>query len=176
MHSTDIRQKFFDYFTSRGHTECRPAQLLPDDPTLLLTNAGMNQFKPNSWVKVAPAAPRLTSVQKCARTVDIARMSAAPPGTPLSSRCWKLLVRRLLQSRGDRVRVGGAHRGLPAAGDRLWVTVYLDDDESVDLWRRLGVPAGRIQRLGWRTTTVDGGARAVRPVIGDLLRPGPGGR
>ena len=71
MRSTQIRSTFIDFFTARGHHRVPSSPLVLDDPTLLLTNAGMNQFKPYFLGETTPAFPRATSIQKCARTSDI---------------------------------------------------------------------------------------------------------
>ncbi|MQA26741.1 MAG: alanine--tRNA ligase [Micromonosporaceae bacterium] len=148
MRSTDIRRIFFDYFTARGHTKVPSSPLIPDDPTLLLANAGMNQFKPYFLGEVPPPYPRATTVQKCARTSDIDNVGRTTRHATFFemlgnfsfgdyfkpdaiAHAWELLTERY-----------GLDR------DRLWITVYKDDDEAIDLWRRMGVPAARIQRLG----------------------------
>ncbi|GAA2494014.1 alanine--tRNA ligase [Winogradskya humida] len=148
MRSTEIRRIFFDYFTSRGHTRVPSSPLVPDDPTLLLANAGMNQFKPYFLGEVPPPYPRAVSVQKCARTSDIDNVGRTTRHATffemlgnfsfgdyfkaeVITYAWELLTE---------------HYHLDP--DRLWITVYQDDDEAADLWRQVGVPAERIQRLG----------------------------
>ncbi|MDP9498171.1 MAG: alanine--tRNA ligase, partial [Actinomycetota bacterium] len=154
MRSDEIRARFLDHFTARGHTLVPSASLIADDPTLLLVNAGMVPFKPYFLGEQQPPFPRATSVQKCVRTLDIDEVGKTTRhgsffqmagnfsfgdyfkegAIPLA---WELLTR----STGE----GGY--GFPE--DRLWVTVYRDDDEAADLWRRVvGVPDERIQRRG----------------------------
>jgi alanyl-tRNA synthetase len=148
VRSTEIRRIFFDFFTSRGHTRVPSSPLVPDDPTLLLANAGMNQFKPFFLGEVPPPYPRAVSVQKCARTSDIDNVGRTTRHATffemlgnfsfgdyfkaeVITYAWELLTE---------------HYRLDP--DRLWITVYQDDDEAADLWRQVGVPAERIQRLG----------------------------
>jgi alanyl-tRNA synthetase len=153
MRSDEIRQRFLDYFGSRDHAVVPSASLLADDPTLLLVNAGMVPFKPYFLGEVAPPWPRATSVQKCVRTLDIDEVGKTTRhgsffqmagnfsfgdyfkdgAIPLA---WDLLTKPTIEG------------GYGFDESRLWVTVYLDDDESADIWRRVGVPDERIQRRG----------------------------
>ncbi|MFI6242764.1 alanine--tRNA ligase [Micromonospora sp. NPDC050795] len=148
MRSDEIRTTFFDFFTSRGHNRVPSSPLIPDDPTLLLANAGMNQFKPYFLGEVQPAYPRATTVQKCARTSDIENVGR----TTRHATFFEMLGNF---SFGDYFKADAItyawellteHYHLDP--ERLWITVYRDDDEAFDLWRRVGVPAERIQRLG----------------------------
>ncbi|MFC6883793.1 MULTISPECIES: alanine--tRNA ligase [Actinomadura] len=148
MRSADIRSTFFDFFRERGHRAVPSSPLVPDDPTLLLTNAGMNQFKPYLLGETEPPHPRAVTVQKCARTSDIENVGRTTRHTTFFEMLGNF-------SFGDYFKAEAIawswelftrHFGLDPA--RLWVTVYLDDDEAERLWRRAGVPADRIQRLG----------------------------
>ncbi|MEI7777940.1 MAG: alanine--tRNA ligase [Actinomycetes bacterium] len=154
MESAEIRSRFLRYFEGKGHTIVPSASLLADDPTLLLVNAGMVPFKPYFLGEAAPPYQRATSVQKCVRTLDIDEVGKTTRHASFFQMCgnfsfgdyfkadaipfaWELLTKS--------VSDGGF--GFPE--DRLWVTVYHDDDESVALWRdEVGVPEGRIQRRG----------------------------
>jgi len=147
MNSTEIRRRFTDYFVERNHRLVPSSPLIPNDPTLLLANAGMNQFKPYFLGEVEPDYRRATSVQKCTRTSDIEVVGDRSHATFFEmlgnfsfgdyfkegaiAYAWELVTERF---------------GLEP--DRLWITVYLDDDEAVGHWRDIGVPAERIQRLG----------------------------
>src|SRR5829696_9016998 len=147
MNSTQIRRRFTDFFVERNHRLVPSSPLIPNDPTLLLANAGMNQFKPYFLGDVEPDYRRATSVQKCTRTSDIENVGDA-------SHCtfFEMLGNF---SFGDYFKEGAIayawelvteEFGLDP--DRLWITVYLDDDEAAGHWRQIGVPAERIQRLG----------------------------
>ncbi len=154
MDSAEIRRRFLAFFTDRGHTPVPSASLLLDDPTLLFVNAGMVPFKPYFLGQATPPYPRATSVQKCVRTLDIEEVGKTtrhasffqmagnfsfgdyfkPGAIPFA---WELLT--------GSVADGGY--GFPE--DRLWVTVFQDDDEAIDLWHReVGLPLERIQRRG----------------------------
>ncbi|WP_422773555.1 alanine--tRNA ligase [Plantactinospora sp. WMMC1484] len=148
MRSSDIRRTFLDYFTARGHTPVPSSPLIPDDPTLLLTIAGMNQFTPYLLGDATPPAPRLTSVQKCVRTSDIDNVGR----TTRHATFFEMLGNF---SFGDYFKADAITyawelltRHYRLDPDRLWITVYTDDDEAVGLWRRVGVRDDRIQRLG----------------------------
>ena len=152
VESADIRQRFLDYFQKQGHTVVPSASLLADDPTLLFVNAGMVPFKPYFLGEATPPYPRATSVQKVVRTLDIDEVGKTTRHASFFQMCgnfafgdyfkqeaipfaWELLTAP--------TSVGGY--GFPE--DKLWVTVYLDDDESVDIWhKQVGVPLERIQR------------------------------
>ncbi|MFI5936261.1 alanine--tRNA ligase [Actinoplanes sp. NPDC051494] len=148
MRSADIRKIFFDYFTSRGHTRVPSGSLVPADPTLLLANAGMNQFKPYFLGEVPPPYSRATSVQKCARTSDIDNVGR----TTRHATFFEMLGNFSFGDyfKADAIRYAWEllteHYRLDP--EKLWITVYQDDDEAIELWRQVGVPAERIQRLG----------------------------
>jgi alanyl-tRNA synthetase len=154
MDSAEIRRRWIDFFVKRGHAEIPSASLIASDPTLLLVNAGMVPFKPYFLAEEPPPAPRATSVQKCVRTPDIEEVGKTTRHGTFFQMCgnfsfgdyfkegaisyaWELLT--------SPVADGGY--GLPP--EKLWITVYQDDDEAEAIWRdRIGVPAERIQRLG----------------------------
>jgi alanyl-tRNA synthetase len=154
VRSADIHQRFLEHFEKRDHTIVPSASLISDDPTLLLVNAGMVPFKPYFLGEVPPPWPRAASVQKCVRTLDIEEVGKTTRhgsffqmagnfsfgdyfkegAIPLA---WELLTKSV------------ADGGYGLAEDKLWVTVYEDDDEAVELWQKLvGFPLERIQRLG----------------------------
>ncbi|WP_067794138.1 alanine--tRNA ligase [Actinomadura formosensis] len=148
MLSTDIRSTFLDFFRERDHRVVPSSPLVPSDPTLLLTNAGMNQFKPYFLGETTPEHPRAVSVQKCARTSDIENVGR----TTRHATFFEMLGNFSFGDYFKAETIAWAwelftrHYNLDP--ERLWVTVYLDDEESVRLWRRIGVPSERIQRLG----------------------------
>ncbi|GHF39226.1 alanine--tRNA ligase [Streptomyces mashuensis] len=130
------------------------ASLIADDPTLLLVNAGMVPFKPYFLGEVKPSFSRATSVQKCVRTPDIEEVGKTTRHGTFFQMCGNF-------SFGDYFKEGAikyawellttpvADGGYGLDPERLWITVYLDDDEAERIWRDvIGVPAQRIQRLG----------------------------
>jgi alanyl-tRNA synthetase len=159
MESAEIRRRWLRFFESENrqglaHTVVPSASLIADDPTLLLVNAGMVPFKPFFLGEQKPPYQRATSVQKCVRTLDIDEVGKTTRHASFFQMCgnfsfgdyfkegaialaWDLLTRE--QSDGG--------YGFPE--ERLWVTVYHDDDEAADIWHnQVGVPRDRIQRRG----------------------------
>ena len=154
MHSADIRTRFLKYFAENGHEIVPSASLLLDDPTLLFVNAGMVPFKPYFLGEAPPPYPRATSVQKVVRTLDIDEVGKTTRHASFFQMAgnfsfgdyfkekaipfaWELLTRPV------------ADGGYGFEESKLWVTVYLDDDEAIDIWHRdVGLPLERIQRRG----------------------------
>ncbi|HZD37897.1 MAG TPA: alanine--tRNA ligase [Actinomycetes bacterium] len=148
MNSTEIRRRFLDFFVERDHRLVPSSSLIPNDPTLLLANAGMNQFKPYFLGEVDPDFSRATSVQKCFRTSDIENVGH----TTRHLTFFEMLGNF---SFGDYFKAGAIQYAYELVterfgfeADRVWATVYLDDDEAFGLWHEVGLPAERIQRRG----------------------------
>ncbi|MBA0049747.1 alanine--tRNA ligase [Streptomyces sp. AJS327] len=148
MHSTQIRQTFTDFFTSRGHHSVPSSPLVPDDPTLLLANAGMNQFKPYFLGETTPPYPRATSIQKCARTSDIENVGRTNRHATFFEMMGNFSFGDYFKQDAIAFAWELLTHGYGLEKNKLWITVYEDDDEAEHLWRRIGVPASRIQRLG----------------------------
>ena len=181
MQTHEIRRRFLGYFEKTGHTVV-PSRLADQSRTRRCCSpiAGMVPFKPYFLGQATPPFPRATSVQKCVRTLDIER-SARPPGTTRSSR-WPATSPSATTSRKAPSSTPGTlltgsldDGGFGLDPDRLWVTVYDDDDEAARLWQQVaGLPAERIQRRGMADNFWSMGVPGpVRPVLGDLLRPRP---
>ena len=157
MHTADIQSRWLNFFGDRGHTIVPSASLISDDPTLLFTVAGMVPFVPYLTGLVPAPYPRATSVQKCIRTLDIEEVGKTPRhGTFFQMNgnfsfgdyfkeqaieyAWELLTNS--ESAG----------GFGFDEKDLWVTVYKDDDDAVNFWKKTaGLPDERIQRLDMDT-------------------------
>ena len=154
MDSAEIRSRFLTFFEERQHVVVPSASLLVDDPTLLFVNAGMVPFKPYFLGEAPAPYPRATSVQKVVRTLDIDEVGKTTRHASFFQMAgnfsfgdyfkelaipyaWELLTNP--QDSG----------GYGFDPNRLWATVYLDDDEAVDIWhKKVGLPLDRIQRRG----------------------------
>ncbi|MDT7709323.1 MAG: alanyl-tRNA synthetase [Pseudonocardiales bacterium] len=167
MQTHEIIRRFTDHFTNAGHTRVPSASLILDDPTLLFVNAGMVQFKPY-FLGDAPAPwPRATSIQKCVRTGDIEEVGRTTRHNTFFQMAGNF-------SFGDYFKAGAIEQawtlitgsqdegGYGIDPERIWATVYRNDDEAFDLWRRF-LPESRIQRRGGKDNYWDMGV------------PGPGG-
>jgi len=159
LNSADIRSRWLNFFESSNsqkltHTVVPSASLIADDPNLLLVNAGMVPFKPYFLGEVKPPYKRATSVQKCVRTLDIDEVGKTTRHASFFQMCgnfsfgdyfkegaialaWELLTRSV------------ADGGYGFAENKLWVTVFENDDEAAQIWeKQIGIPKNRIQRRG----------------------------
>ncbi len=148
MNSNEIRSEFLNFFTEKKHKVIPSSSLIPHgDPTLLLTTAGMVQVKPYFLGLAVPPNPRLASCQKCFRTTDVESVGDNKHLTFFEMLgnfsvgdyfkkeaikwAWEFVIERL---------------HLPP--EKLWVTVFLDDDEALNIWKKIGFPENKIVRLG----------------------------
>ena len=156
MQTHEIRDRFTNHFVKKGHQPVPSASLILDDPNLLFVNAGMVPFKPYFLGQQTPLFPEhtATSIQKCVRTLDIEEVGITTRHNTFFQmagnfsfgayfkegairNAWELLTGAL------------ADGGFGLDPERLWATVFLDDDEAFEIWNKeIGVPADRIQRLG----------------------------
>ncbi|MBI2916586.1 MAG: alanine--tRNA ligase [Chloroflexi bacterium] len=144
----EIRELYLRFFEERGHLRLPSSSLVPaGDPTLLLTTAGMVQIKPYFTGEAVPPNPRLTSCQKCFRTTDIDSV-----GDDKHLTFFEMLGNFSVGDYFKKEAIAWAWefitQKLSLPKERLWITVYLDDDEAHDFWRALGVPESRILRYG----------------------------
>lgn len=148
MTGEQLRALFLKYFEDKGHLVMPSSSLIPqNDPTLLLNTAGMVQFKPYFLGEETPVSKRLASCQKCFRTTDIECVGD-------TSHCtfFEMLGNFSI---GDYFKAGAIDYGwefvteyLKLDREKLWITVFENDDEAITLWRAKGVAAERIVRLG----------------------------
>jgi alanyl-tRNA synthetase len=148
VNSDQIRESFLRFFEEKKHRIISSSPLVPrGDPTLLLTTAGMVQIKPYFLGLAVPPSPRLASCQKCFRTTDINSVGDAKHLTffemlgnfSVGDYFKKEAIAWAWEFVTERIKI---------KPERLWVSIYLDDDESFDYWRGIGFPESRIVRLG----------------------------
>jgi alanyl-tRNA synthetase len=149
MTGAEIRESYLKFFESKDHKRIQSASLIPNDPQLMFTVAGMVPFKPIFWGKVDSTYKRVTTCQKCVRTNDIENVGR----TPRHQTFFEMLGNFSFGDYFKREAIKWAwefvteHLALP--DERLWVSIYLDDDEAFSIWRdEVGVPEKKIVRLG----------------------------
>jgi alanyl-tRNA synthetase len=154
MRSAEIRRRFLTHFEARGHTVVPSAPLPFDDPNLLFVNAGMVQFVPYFIGQQAAPWKRATSVQKCIRTQDIEEVGKTTRhGTFFQMNgnfsFGDYFKEEAVRLAWDLSTKSVGEGGFGIDGDRVWATVYVDDDEAIDIWHRvIGLPLERIVRRG----------------------------
>ena len=154
MQTHEIRKRFLDHFVNAGHTEVPSASVILDDPNLLFVNAGMVQFVPYFLGQRTPPWNRAVSIQKCIRTPDIDEVGITTRHNTFFQMAGNF-------SFGDYFKKGAIEfawtlltnpvdqGGYGFDPEKLWATVYLDDDEAIGLWQEVaGLPLERIQRRG----------------------------
>ena len=152
MQTAEIRRRFLEHFAQRGHTVVPSASLISPDPSLLFTVAGMVPFIPYLTGREPAPFPRATSVQKCVRTLDIEEVGKTTRhGTFFQMNgnfsFGDYFKEGAIQHAWDLVTGSRDDGALGFDPETIWVTVYLDDDEAADAWRRIaGLPEERIQR------------------------------
>lgn len=149
MTSNEIREKFLKFFESKGHKITPSASLVPSDPSILLTIAGMVPFKPIFLGQVKSLLKRATTSQKCIRTNDIENVGK----TARHHTFFEMLGNFSFGDYFKEDAIKWAWEffteviGFPEK--KLWVSIFKDDDESYDIWHNLiGLPEKRIVRLG----------------------------
>jgi len=144
MESNEIRRRFLDFFEQKGHLIQPSAPLSVNDPELLFTIAGMVPFKKFFLGKSRPPASRLSSCQLCFRTNDLERVGE----TSYHHTLFEMLGNF---SFGDYFKEEACQWGwefitkeLNLPGEKLWVTIFKDDEETYHIWKKIGIPSSRI--------------------------------
>jgi alanyl-tRNA synthetase len=154
MRSAEIRKRFLGHFEANGHTVVPSVPLPFEDPNLLFVNAGMVQFVPYFVGQQTPPWPRATSIQKCIRTPDIDEVGKTTRhGTFFQMNgnfsFGDYFKERAITLAWELSTNSVADGGFGLDGERIWATVYLDDDEAIDIWHKvIGLPLERIVRKG----------------------------
>jgi len=148
MTSDELRDAYLNFFAGKGHDIIPSSSLIPHgDPTLLFTSAGMVQFKDYYLGRAVPPNPRLASCQKCFRMTDIESVGDASHLT-----FFEMLGNFSIGDYFKKEAIAWAWEfvteWLKLPPERLWATIYLDDDESFQYWKDVGVPEDKILRFG----------------------------
>src|SRR3954469_8292562 len=153
-----LRDTFVDFFARRAHTVVPSASLIPHDPTVMFTVAGMVPFKPYFVGDEIPPYPRAVSSQKCARAGgkhndldDVGRTKRHLVFFEMMGNFsfGDYFKREIIPWSWELVTSDPSEGGWGFDGDRLWITVHESDDEAEQIWHeQVGVPLARIQRLG----------------------------
>ncbi len=158
MKADEIRERFLSFFEERGHLRMPSASLVPPsyDPSVLLTTAGMQPFKPYFRGEEEPPSKRLTSCQKSFRTVDIEVVGTTKRHLTFFEMLGNFSI-------GDYFKQGAAEyawelstQGFGFDPDKVWITVFGGDEElglgpdseAIEVWRSIGIPDDRIVLLG----------------------------
>ena len=148
MTSDEIREAFLSFFESKGHQRIPSSSLIPvGDPTLLLTIAGMNQFKTYFSGQQSPPNQRLTSAQKCFRTPDIDVVGDATHNT-LFEMLGNFSIGDYFKEEAIAFALEFVTDRLGLSAERFAMTIHETDDEAYQLWQNVGVPTDKIYRFG----------------------------
>jgi alanyl-tRNA synthetase len=153
----EIRQTFLGYFEERGHRRMASASLVPSvhDPSVLLTTAGMQPFKPYFLGQEEPPHPRLTSCQKCFRTTDIEQVGSTARHLTFFEMLGNFSLGDYFVEEAIEFGWELSVEGFGFQPEQIWVTVFAGDDElglgpdqrAIEAWRARGVPEERIVHL-----------------------------
>jgi alanyl-tRNA synthetase len=149
MAGAEIRQAFLDFYTAKGHTHLPSSSLVPEDPTVLLTIAGMLQFKPIFLGQRPAEVPRATTAQKCVRTNDIENVGKTARHHTFFEMLGNFSFGDYFKEQAIAWAWELATEVFKLPPERLIPSVYEEDDEAFGIWRdQIGIPAHRIQRMG----------------------------
>jgi alanyl-tRNA synthetase len=147
--TAEIRESFLSYFESKGCRRWPSSSLIPDDPSLLLTTAGMVQFKPVFLGTRDLGFTRATTVQKCVRTTDIDIIGTTGRHHSFFEMLGNFSFGDYFKSEACAWAYEYSTQVLGLDPERLWFSIYEDDDEAEAIWvNEVGVPADRIVRMG----------------------------
>lgn len=149
MTGNEIRAKFLEFFASRGHKVLPSASLIPDDKSLLLTVAGVVPFKPILWGKIEPVYPRIATVQKCVRTADLDNVGRTARHHTFFEMLGNFSFGDYFKKKAIEYAWEFVTQILKLEEEKLWVSIYLDDEEAFDIWRNIiGVSEQKIVKMG----------------------------
>ena len=146
----DLREKYLSFFESKGHLRLKSFSLIPqNDNSLLLINAGMSPMKKYFTGEVTPPRKRVTTCQKCIRTPDIERVGKTARHGTYFEMLGNFSFGDYFKHEATRWAWEFFTEILKIPADRLYVTIYTEDDEAYDIWtKEVGIPADHISRMG----------------------------
>jgi alanyl-tRNA synthetase len=148
VEAAQLRSIFLDYFARNGHTVVPSASLIPYDPSLLFTVAGMVPFKPYFTEEEPAPYPRAVSVQKCFRALDIDIIGTTQRHLTFFEMMGNFSFGDYFKEGAIKYAWGLITEGFGLDPERLWVTVHVSDDDADEIWRDvIGMPSTRLQRL-----------------------------
>ncbi len=156
MDTAEIRRRFISHFERRDHTVVPSASLIADDPTLLFVGAGMVPFKPYFLGQETPPYKRAVSVQKCVRTLDIEEVGKTTRHGTFFQMCGNFsfgdyFKQGAIEAAWDLVTRSQADGGYGFDESQLYPSVYWEDQEALDLWKKItGLPDERIMLRGMK--------------------------
>ena len=150
MTSAEIREKYLSFFEAKGCKRMPSSSLIPDDPSLLLTSAGMVQFKPYflHQKELDPKYIGATTCQKCVRTNDIDIIGTTGRHLSFFEMLGNFSFGRYFKKEMCSWAYEFSTKVLELPKEKLYFTVFEDDDETIEIWKNLGVPEDHISRLG----------------------------
>ena len=158
MLAAEIRERFLSFFEARGHRRMPSASLVPSvyDPSVLLTTAGMQPFKPYFQGEEEPPSRRLTSCQKCFRTTDIENVGMTHRHLTFFEMLGNFSIGDYFKEDAVAFALELSTQGFGFDEEKIWISVFGGDDElglgpdeeAIECWRVVGVPDERIVRLG----------------------------
>lgn len=150
MTSAEIREKYLSFFEEKGMKRMPSSSLIPDDPSLLLTSAGMVQFKPYflHQKELDPAYIGTTTVQKCVRTNDIDIIGTTGRHQSFFEMLGNFSFGKYFKKEMCAWAYEFSTEVLELPAEKLYFTVFEDDDETIEIWKSLGVPEDHISKLG----------------------------
>ncbi len=150
MTTAEIREKYLQFFEEKGCKRWPSSSLIPDDPSLLLTSAGMVQFKPYFLhvKELDPAYIGTTTVQKCVRTNDIDIIGTTGRHLSFFEMMGNFSFGKYFKKEMCAWALEFSTDVLELPVEKLYFTVFQDDDETIEIWKSLGIPEERISRLG----------------------------
>ncbi|MGY4687721.1 alanine--tRNA ligase [Petrotoga sp. DB-2] len=147
--SEEIRERFLCFFEKKGHKRLPSSSLIPNDPQLLFTVAGMVPFKPIFWGKVEPTYTRITTCQKCLRTNDIENVGKTPRHHTFFEMLGNFSFGDYFKKEAIKWAWKFLTEELELPAEKLWASVYETDDEAFNIWKDdIKIPENKILRFG----------------------------